>query len=146
MKVQTKWLGKRRFTSVGKSGYEIVMDATEAWGGESKGNSPMELLLMGLCGCTGIDITMILDQMRQTIDELEIDAEGTRREEYPQGFTQIDVTYRLNGDIDAAKVWRAIRLAEEKYCAVTASLRATVVPHLILNGNDCPAPNVSTEE
>jgi putative redox protein len=144
--VRAKWQGKRRFTSVGKTGYEVTMDASPEWGGESRGNSPMELLLMALCGCMGIDVTMILERMRQKIEDLEIVAEGTRREGYPQGFARIDLTFVVNGDIPPAKVWRAIRLAEEKYCSVAASLNATLVPHLILNGEECPPPTVEADD
>jgi putative redox protein len=93
---------------------------------------------MGLVGCTGIDVAMILERMRQPLDRLDIEAVGQRREEYPQAFTEIHLTYHVDGEIPPAKVWRAIRLSEEKYCSASASLNARIVPHLVLNGEEIP--------
>jgi putative redox protein len=136
MKVTAAWQGKRHFVAKGDSGHEVAMDAKEEAGGENKGSRPMELLLMGLAGCTGIDVTMILEKMRQPLERLTIDVVGVRREEYPQAFTEIHVTYRMDGAVEADKAWRAIQLSEEKYCSATASLNATVIPHLVLNGQE----------
>lgn len=134
MKVTAEWQGRRRFSATGPSGYEIAMDATPLYGGDSQGNTPMELLLMGLCGCMGIDVTMILDQMREEIDLLRIEAEGTRREELPTSFTVINLIFHIDGNVSAHKVWRAILLGKKKYCAVSHSLSADITPILILNG------------
>jgi putative redox protein len=138
MRVTAEWQGKRHFEAVGPSGYQVAMDAAEEVGGEGRGHRPMELLLMGLVGCTGIDVTMILERMRQPLTDLRIEAEGTRRDEYPQKFTEIHLTYRMQGDISPDKAWRAIHLSEEKYCSASASLNARIVPHLILNGEEVP--------
>ncbi|AJS60054.1 OsmC family protein [Paenibacillus sp. IHBB 10380] len=140
MKVSTTWNGKRSFNAVGASGYSVGMDATPAYGGEGKGATPMELLLAGLAGCMGIDITMILDAFLSTIHRLEIEAEGTRREENPTGFTAIDLTFKVDGEIPDYRVWKAIEMGEKKYCAVSDSLNAEIRMHLILNGVDTPKP------
>ncbi len=140
MRVTTTWHGKRHFTAVGASGHEVSIDAKPDVGGEDKGSRPMELLLMGLTGCTGIDVTMILERMRQPLERLDIEAVGVRREEYPQAFTEIHLTYRMTGDVQPAKAWRAIQLSEEKYCSASASLKARIVPHLVLNGQEVPNP------
>ncbi|MCL6636363.1 MAG: OsmC family protein [Alicyclobacillus sp.] len=140
MKVTTEWQGKRHFLSTGESGHTVAMDAKAEVGGEDKGCRPMELLLMGLTGCTGIDIAMILERMRQPLAALTIEAVGTRREQYPQALTEIHLYYRVTGDVQADKVWRAIVLSEEKYCSASASLRAQITPHLILNGQEVPRP------
>ncbi|EJY55262.1 OsmC family protein [Alicyclobacillus hesperidum URH17-3-68] len=142
MKVTSKWLGQRHFQADGPSGNTIYMDARKEEGGTGQGNRPMELLLMGLVGCTGIDIAMILERMRVPLEGLEIEAVGERREEYPQAFTRIHLTYRMTGEVPAAKAWRAIRLSEEKYCSAIASVRAEVIPHLVLNDSDIPPLDV----
>ncbi|GLI85571.1 peroxiredoxin [Rossellomorea marisflavi] len=138
MKVQTTWHGKRAFTAVGQSGYEIKMDATEAYGGDSNGVTPTEMLLASLAGCIGIDVTMILKPHLSKIERLEIETDGTRKEELPKGFTSIVVTFSIDGDIDAKKVWRAINLGKEKYCAVSDTLKADISFELILNGESAP--------
>lgn len=134
MKVTTTWQGKRAFTAVGPSGYGIGMDATEAYGGEGKGATPMELLLASLAGCIGIDITMILNSFLGSIRSLEIEAEGTRKEELPKGFTAIDLIFKVDGDIPDYRIWKAIEMGKEKYCAVSDSLKADIRYRLILNG------------
>ncbi|WP_370541838.1 OsmC family protein [Alicyclobacillus sp. SO9] len=136
MKITANWKGKRHFEASGPSGYKVSMDAKQEAGGEDKGNRPMELVLMGLVGCTGIDISMILERMRQPLQDLQIEAEGTRQDEHPQRFTQIDLYYHITGEVAPEKAWRAIHLSEEKYCSASASLNATIVPHLILNGDE----------
>ncbi|BAC14747.1 hypothetical conserved protein [Oceanobacillus iheyensis HTE831] len=134
MKVTTKWIGGRAFTATGDSGYEVNMDATEAYGGLGKGATPTEMLLSSLAGCIGIDVTMILRPHLDKITKIEIETDGTRKEEAPKGFTDIVVTFIIDGDIDSKKVWRAINLGEEKYCSVSDSLKANISFELILNG------------
>lgn len=134
MHVESTWQGKRHFKSIGPSGRTVDMDASTASGGDDAGNRPMELVLMGLTGCTGIDIAMILERMREPLESLTIRADGKRREEHPQAFTEIHLTYEITGDVAPAKAWRAIRLSEEKYCSASASLSARIVPALLLNG------------
>lgn len=134
MKVTTKWQGKRVFTSVGPSGYSVGMDATPAYGGDGKGATPMELLLAGLAGCIGIDVTMILDQFLGSIRNIEIEADGTRKEEKPTGFTSIELTFKVDGDIPDYRIWKAIEMGSKKYCAVSDSLKADINYKLILNG------------
>lgn len=145
MKVSGKWLGKRHFQADGPSGNTVYMDARQEDGGTGQGNRPMELLLMGLVGCTGIDITMIMERMRQSVHHLNIEAIGHRREEFPQAFTEIELIYTMDGDIQPAKAWRAIRLSEDKYCSVSASLMAKVKPKLILNGVQVPPLDIVSE-
>ncbi|UNO50803.1 OsmC family protein [Alicyclobacillus acidoterrestris] len=142
MKVTSKWLGQRHFQADGPSGNTVYMDARREEGGTGQGNRPMELLLMGIVGCTGIDIAMILERMRLKLEGMEIDASGIRRDEYPQAFTEIHLTYRLTGEVPPAKAWRAIRLSEEKYCSAIGSVNANVIPHLILNGTEVPPLDV----
>ncbi|TJY41793.1 OsmC family protein [Cohnella pontilimi] len=134
MKVMTTWQGKRVFTSVGDSGYPVGMDATPAYGGDGKGATPMELILAGLAGCIGIDVTMILDRYLGSIQRMEIEADGTRKQETPTGFTAIELTFRVDGDIPDYRIWKAIEMGSNKYCAVSDSLKADISYKLILNG------------
>ena len=136
MKVLTKWEGKRAFIAVGDSGYEIKMDATEAYFGDGKGVTPTEMLLASVAGCIGIDVTMILRHYLESIEKIEIETDGTRQEDPPKEFTSIDVTFKIDGDIDSNKVWRAINLGKEKYCTVSNSLKADIRFHLVLNGQE----------
>lgn len=140
MRVTTVWNGGRAFTAKGDSGYEINMDATEAYGGLGKGATPTEMLLGAVAGCIGIDITMIMRPHLDKINKIEIITDGTRKEEPPKGFTAMEITFVIEGDIDSKKVWRAIRLGKEKYCSVSDSLKAEVDFKLLLNGEDTPAP------
>ncbi|WAH39240.1 OsmC family protein [Alicyclobacillus dauci] len=142
MKVTSKWLGQRHFQADGPSGHTVYMDARREDGGTGQGNRPMELLLMGIVGCTGIDIAMIIERMRLSLEELEIEAKAERREEHPKAFTEIHLTYHMQGEVPAAKAWRAIRLSEEKYCSAIGSINANVVAHLVLNGADVPPLDV----
>ena len=140
MIVTTTWQGKRAFTSVGDSGYSIGMDATGAYGGDGKGATPMELVLAGVAGCIGIDVTMILNHYLESISRIEIITEGTRKEEMPKGFTAIQTTFIVDGDISDHRVWKAIELGHQKYCAVSDSLKAEIHHKLILNGEEVPKP------
>ena len=89
------------------------------------GVSPMEMILVGLAGCTGVDIVDILEKKRQSLKAFKVKVRGFRREEYPKIFTEIEVTYLIWGDrIDPQAVEHAIRLSEEKYCSVSAMLRS----------------------
>lgn len=141
MQVTVNWQGKRRFEAVGESNHPVTIDAKPEAGGENKGPRPMELLLMGLGGCTGIDITMILEKMRLTIDDFRMEINGLRREEYPQKYTEIHIKYILQGaHLTRDKVERAIRLSEEKYCSASASLNAKIISTYVLNGESYELP------
>ncbi|WP_338470989.1 OsmC family protein [Niallia sp. XMNu-256] len=134
MNVKTTWTGKRSFTAVGDSGYEMKMDATPAYFGDGNGVTPTEMLLASVAGCIGIDVTMILRPHLDKLSKIEIETNGTRKEEAPKGFTSIDVTFNVEGELASKHIWRAINLGKEKYCAVSDSLEADITFHLILNG------------
>lgn len=134
MIVKTIWNKGRKFTAKGDSGFELNMDATPAYGGEGEGATPTEMLLASLAGCIGIDATMILNPHLDKIERLEIITDGTRKEEAPKGFTAMNVTFEVDGAVDSSKIWRAIRLSEEKYCTVSDSLNAEITYDVVLNG------------
>ena len=114
------------------------MDATENYGGDGQGLTPMELILAGVAGCIGIDVTMLLGKNLENITNIDIQTEGSRREEMPKYFTEIKTTFIVEGEIDTQRFWKAIRLGHKKYCAVSASLKPEITYYLILNGEEIP--------
>jgi putative redox protein len=119
-KAKAIWVDAVRFTGIADSGHEIVVD------GESKaGNSPMELVLIGLCGCTGYDVASILRKKREPFTSLEVRAEAQRSANPPSVYTEIKLIYRVGGNVSHKAVEDAVRLSEEKYCSVSAMLQKT---------------------
>ncbi len=123
--VRVKWVDGLRFVATDDMGHSIVLDASKQSGGEDSGFSPLQLLLAGLGGCTGIDIVDLMRKQRQSVDDLEIIVSGERVEEPPRVYKNIHVEYKVKGkDITEEAVQRAIRLSEDKYCSVGAMLKA----------------------
>lgn len=113
-----------RFTAEAGSGHVVVMDAAEEHGGHDTGFRPMELLLVGLAGCTGMDVISILRKKRQEVLDYEVRVRGERATDHPMVFTHITVEHVITGRrIDPAAVSRAIELSETKYCGAGAMLR-----------------------
>ena len=111
------------FEASGASGVINHIDANVDIGGHNLGARPMELLLMGLGGCTAIDVILILKKQRQIIEDLRISVEGEREkiagtEMTP--FHKINIHFAFKGNLDLVKVERAIKLSMEKYCSATA--------------------------
>ncbi len=116
--VQVKWSHDRLFEGIGSNGATALMSPTDG-----PGVSPMQMLLLGMGGCTAYDVVDILEKQRQPLAGLELEITGARGEEQPKPWTQIHVLYRFRGDgLDAAKVERAIALSVEKYCGALATL------------------------
>jgi putative redox protein len=114
------WIEKQRFNAVADSGHSIVVD-----GDKTAGNSPMELVLIGLCGCTGYDVVSILRKKREAFTSLEVSAKAERAADPPQVYTDIKLTYRVGGKVSRKAVEDAVRLSKEKYCSVSAMLEKT---------------------
>lgn len=93
---------------------------------EGSGIRPMALLAVALAGCTAMDVLSILQKMRQPVEAFSVEVSGERAEEHPKRYTSLEVVYRLKGDLDEAKVARAIELSETRYCSVEATLRPAV--------------------
>ena len=106
------------------SSIKVNIDGSESIGGGGKGVRPMELVLMALGSCSVFDLSTILKKQRQTIEDIQVEVEGTRREEIPNIFTQIHITFTLQGDIDEEKAQKAAELAVKKYCSVHDMLAA----------------------
>ena len=138
MVVITSWGGKRTFLSKCPSGFDVKMDATKNYGGDGQGLTPMELILVGVAGCIGIDVTMLLGKNLENISKIDIQTEGLRREEMPASFVKIKCSFIVEGDINARRFWKAIRLGHKKYCAVSDSLKSEMIYNLNLNGEEIP--------
>ena len=119
--VQAEWLGDFAFRGTNPTGGQIQMGEYAG----KPGISPMEMLLLGAAGCTGIDVVSILEKARQDLRGLRVQVRGKRAEEHPKVWKVIEVKYLVWGlDIDPKIVERAIQLSEEKYCSASNMLRA----------------------
>ena len=140
MKVKLKLVNQAvRFDAVNEQGITIPIDGSEAVGGNNEGVRPMQLLLMGLGGCSGIDICTILKKQRQKIDNLEIEIEGLReKDEIPSVFKEITICFYLSGDLVADKINKAVDLTMDKYCSVAKILEksAVITTKTFLNGEE----------
>ena len=112
--------GKFNFEAENESGFTVELDAKAAIGGEGKGFRPMEMLLVGLGGCSGIDMVNILSKQKEVIDDIKISINATRKdEEMPPIFDVIDIHFELTGELSTAKVERALAMTFDKYCSVS---------------------------
>jgi putative redox protein len=121
VEAKATWTDNQRFLGQASSGHGIVVD-----GDRKTGNSPMELVLIGLCGCTGYDVASILTKKREPFTSIEVRAEAERAATPPTVYTEIHLVYRVGGNVSHKAVEDAVRLSEEKYCSVAAMLHKTV--------------------
>ena len=115
------WTENERYVAEATSRHAVVMDTAK----EKTANSPMELILIALCGCTASDVVGILKKKREPFTSLEVAAEGERAEGYPAVYTQIKLTYRVGGKVSTKAMEDAVQLSKEKYCSVSAMLAKT---------------------
>ena len=114
------------FMAKGKTGHWLAMDAPESLGGHNSASRPMEVILQGLAGCTGMDVMSILKKKRVKIDHFAMTVEAERADIHPKVFTKIHLTYKFWGkDLSEKAIDRAIDLSENKYCSVSEMLRST---------------------
>jgi len=126
MKARVQWLDGRAFVGESGSGHGVVMDGAAAAGGRNIGVRPMEMLLMGLGGCSAFDVVMILERMREKLTALDIEMEAERAEQDPKVFTHVKLIYKLRGyGLKEANVARAIQLSAEKYCSASLMIGKT---------------------
>src|SRR5271167_4413104 len=112
------WTDQDRFLGDASSGHGLVMDA----GGDKQANSPMELVLIALCGCTASDVVGILRKKREPFTSLEVRASAERADTFPKVYTSIRLTYRVGGNVTHKAMEDAVRLSKDKYCSVSAML------------------------
>lgn len=127
MNISVERVGNMAFSATAAgSGHTVLMDASPEAGGENKGPRPMEMLLMGLGGCTSIDVVMILEKARQEIQDCKVEISAERAEMEPKVFTSIHVHFIITGNrLSPERVARAIELSAEKYCSASIMLGKT---------------------
>jgi len=126
MHVQIKRSQGLTLTAAADSQHPVIMDADVLTGGSNQGPRPMELVLMGLGGCTAMDVLSILQKKRVVLDDFEMHIEAERSEEHPKVFTDIRIQFVFYGDaIPKEAVEWAIELSETKYCSASAMLKKT---------------------
>ncbi|HMA62384.1 MAG TPA: OsmC family protein [bacterium] len=114
------------FLAKADSNHWVVMDSIKKFGGSEAATKPMEMLLMSLGGCTGMDVLSLLKKMRVDIDDFRIEISAERADEHPKVYTKIDLVYFFKGkEIDRDKVDKAVSLSQDKYCSVSAILKET---------------------
>jgi putative redox protein len=126
MTARVKWVEQRTFLGESGTGHTVVMDGAPEAGGRDLGVRPMEMLLLGLGGCTAFDVIDILQKGREPVADLWIEISGERAEDIPKVFTKIRVKYVVKGSgLNRDKVERAVKLSADKYCSATVMLGAT---------------------
>lgn len=126
MQARVKWAGEARFDGISESGHTVIMDGSPDFGGKNQGPRPMELLLLGMGGCTSFDVVLILKKKRQQVEDCEVVIEAKRAETEPKVFTDIHVHFIVKGkNLAANHVERAIELSAEKYCSASIMLAKT---------------------
>ena len=126
MNLSVNWVDGMLMVGKSYSGHSITMDGPIEIGGENLGIRPMEMLLLGVAGCTMIDVVTTLKKMRQDMTHSEIKISAERANEHPKVFTDIHIHFIIKGkDIDPKKVDKAISLSAEKYCSASIMLGKT---------------------
>ena len=128
MNISVKWIDGMLMVGKSDSGHAIVMDGPPDIGGENLGARPMEMLLLGMAGCTMIDVVSTLKKMREKFSDCQTKVSADRDEEYPKVFTNIHVHFIVRGKkLNPSKVEKAIKLSAEKYCSASIMLGKTAV-------------------
>jgi len=122
MQASASWIQDERFLGTATSGHAIVTDASE----EKLAASPLELVLIGLCGCTASDVATILRKKRESYTLLEVRAQAERAADVPRVFTSIKLLYRVSDTVSRKAMEDSVRLSKEKYCSVSQMLTKAV--------------------
>lgn len=126
MKARIKWVEAALFVGESGSGHGVVIDGPPEGGGRNLGVRPMELLLLGLGGCTAYDVVYILRKSRQAVTDCVVEIDAERANEEPKVFTRIHVHFIVSGrELSEAAVARAVKLSAEKYCSASIMLGKT---------------------
>ena len=126
MNISVNWVDGMLMVGKSHSGHSITMDGPPEIGGDNLGVRPMEMLLLGVAGCTMIDVVTTLKKMRQDLTKCETKLSAERADEHPKVFTDIHIQFIVKGqDLDPKKVEKAITLSAEKYCSASIMLGKT---------------------
>lgn len=121
MEAKVDWKGRLTFTGTADSGFSVPLGAKAAVGGDDDGFRPMELIAMGLAGCTAMDVMSILRKKRQDVTDFEVQVHVERAQEHPKVFTEAEIEYFITGHgVDETAVLRAIGLSANRYCPAQA--------------------------
>ena len=131
MKARVKWVEDVTFVGESGSGHAVVMDGPPESGGHNLGIRPMEMLLIGMGGCTAFDIVLILGKARQQVTDCIVEVEAERADVVPKVFTRIHVHFIVTGvGLSDKQVARAVELSAEKYCSASIMLgKSAVITH-----------------
>lgn len=131
MKARVKWIEDSSFVAQSGSGHSVVLDGPPEAGGKNLGVRPMEMVLMGLGGCTAFDVVEILKKRRETIAGCSVEISAERADTVPKVFTRIHLHYIVSGsDVKEESIRRAVELSAEKYCSVSMMLnKSAVITH-----------------
>jgi putative redox protein len=142
-KAIVRFAGEDLFVGITPSGHALTLDTDHE---RSVAPSPVELLLVALGSCTGVDVISILIKKRMSVSAYRIEVSGTRRDEHPRGYTSMNVHHVVTGrNISAHALEQAIELSETKYCSVAATLRPTVEIHSSYEIIEAPGSNADSQ-
>ena len=128
MQVRIKWLEQRAFEAKTGSGHTLMMDGPPEHGGQNIAARPMEMVLVGLGGCSAFDVVDILEKSRQRVKDCQIEVDAERADEVPAVFTKIHMHFVIAGEeLNEKHVKRAVELSVDKYCSVAKMMRPNVV-------------------
>lgn len=130
MKTTIKWIDNMMMVGESASGHAVVMDGPEELGGKNLGIRPMEMLLLGMGGCTTIDVVSTLKKMREEVQDCYAEIIAKRADEHPKVFTQIHIHFVIKGKgsrLNEKKVAKAVSLSADKYCSASIMLGKTAV-------------------
>jgi putative redox protein len=122
VEANANWIDGERFAVIASSGHAVVIDSDRK---RNTAPGPMEMVLMGLCGCTATDVVSILNKKRERFTGVEVRASAERAPQPPTVYTSIHLVYTVSGPVSRKAVEDAVRLSEEKYCSVAAMLKST---------------------
>jgi putative redox protein len=122
VEASVNWIDGERFAAIASSAHAIIIDSDRK---RNTAPGPMEMVLMGLCGCTATDVVSILNKKRERFTAVEVSARAERAQQPPTVYTSIHLIYSVSGPVSRKAVEDAVRLSEEKYCSVAAMLKST---------------------
>ncbi len=122
MRAKVEWVDNLTFIASDDSGHYVILDHNEDKALQ-KGSSPTNMLLQAMCGCTAMDVISILQKKKEPVTGLEVSAEGTRAEQHPRVFTDVNIEYIAYGNVNKESLDRAVSLSQEKYCNISITLK-----------------------
>ncbi|MDC9726268.1 MAG: OsmC family protein [Candidatus Thioglobus sp.] len=123
MNTTVKWIDGMMMVGESASGHAIVMDGPEELGGNNLGVRPMEMLLIGMGGCTTVDVVSTLKKMREVVDDCRVEISAERADEHPKVFTKIHLHFVISGNnLNEKKIAKAVSLSADKYCSASIML------------------------